>query len=460
MLLRSGPETLQEWLAQIERAGRWVHLENYIFWPGGVGDRFAEALCERARAGVAVRVLVDWFGSSTAPRSFWGELRAAGAEVRMVSPPTLGSPLKVAFRDHRKVLAVDGDYASTGGICIADAWVGRSPQTGLPYRDTALEVRGPAVAALESAFAEMWEEAGEPLPTEERPPSADVGAVGEVALRVVAQSPGTMRTLRLMEAMALLAEHRLWITDPYFLSTPRLDRSLIDAARQEVDVRILLPAATNHPSIDLLVRARYRRLLQAGVLIHEYDGPMMHAKTSVADGHYSRVGSTNLNVASLFGCWELDLLVEDTGFGAQMEQMFEQDLTNAREVRRVSAGTRPSAGARGARYREPRVVADPAWCEPSESVHMQPYIGDEMLAADETLPGGGFWMRLRNLILRAVTRAVVLGASLLGLRFLRLLGQPLTSVGVAASVSGLLRLVRRSVGRIAKEAHARYLGGR
>jgi len=168
-LLKNGPRTYDDWLAAIARARRWVHLDNYIFQDDSTGQRFAMALAEKASEGVKVRVLYDWFGSSDVPRSFWRGLREAGVEVRAVNPPTLGAPLGVIRRDHRKLLAVDGEYASTGGVCISDGWLVRSPETGLPYRDTAVSVLGPAVADVERAFAGVWAETGPPLAVEEVP---------------------------------------------------------------------------------------------------------------------------------------------------------------------------------------------------------------------------------------------------------------------------------------------------
>jgi cardiolipin synthase len=170
-LLKNGTDTYDDWLAEITRAERWVHLENYIFRADKVGNRFAEALCEKAAEGVRVRVLYDWFGCLDTPRAFWRRLRSAGVEVRAANPPTLGTPLGVVRRDHRKLLAVDGTYASTGGVCISEGWLVRSPETGLAYRDTAASVRGPAVADLERAFAGAWDKMGQPLPEEERPPA-------------------------------------------------------------------------------------------------------------------------------------------------------------------------------------------------------------------------------------------------------------------------------------------------
>src|SRR5215212_3411587 len=162
VLLKNGPDTYEDWLAAIGRARRWVHLDNYIFENDEIGHRFVDALSAKAADGVRVRVLHDWFGCMDVPRSFWGGLREAGVEVRAVNPPTLGAPLGVIRRDHRKLLAVDGEYASTGGVCISDGWLVRSPETGLPYRDTAVSFFGPAVADVELAFAGVWDRTGEP----------------------------------------------------------------------------------------------------------------------------------------------------------------------------------------------------------------------------------------------------------------------------------------------------------
>jgi len=124
-LLKNGPKTYDDWLLAISRAKRWIHLDYYIFQNDATGNRFAEALSTKAAEGVRVRVLHDWFGSMDVPREFWRELRHAGVEVRAVNPPTFGTPLGVVRRDHRKLIAVDGEYASTGGVCISDGWLVR-----------------------------------------------------------------------------------------------------------------------------------------------------------------------------------------------------------------------------------------------------------------------------------------------------------------------------------------------
>ncbi|MGH3087003.1 MAG: phospholipase D-like domain-containing protein [Rubrobacteraceae bacterium] len=359
-LLLNGPRTYEEWLKEISAAKKYVHLENYIFQNDGIGEKFAAALSEKASEGVPVRVLYDWFGCLDVPRSFWDGMRKAGVEARAVNPPTLGSPFGATRRDHRKLLVVDGEYGSTGGVCIDDGWLVTSPDSGLPYRDTAVGVRGSAVADLDRAFAEVWEQTGERL--EERPSAGDIPAVGDKNVRVVIQEPSRMRILRVLQFICAGAERRIWIADAYFLSMPVLTQTLMSAARDGVDVRVLVPATNDLPWIGVVSRTGYRQLLESGIRIFEYGGPMMHAKTTVVDGWWSRVGSTNLNVSSLTTNWEIDLVAEDEAFGAEMERTFEDDLANAREIRLERSHrhedrprVQPESRIRGADRRDRRV---------------------------------------------------------------------------------------------------------
>ena len=436
-LLQNGPDTYDDWIAAIGRAEKWVHLDNYIFQDDAVGRRFAEALEERAREGVPVRVLADWFGSWSTPRSFWRRMRDAGVEVRPVNPPSLGAPLQAIRRDHRKLVAVDGEYASTGGVCIDEGWLARDPETGLPYRDEAVSVRGPAVADLERAFAGVWDETGEPLPDEERPRAEGIRPEGDVAARVVVQEPSRMRILRVLELLTAGVQERLWITDAYFLSMPILTQSLMAAARDGVDVRVLVPATSDLPAVGILSRAGYRRFLEAGVRIFEYGGPMIHAKTLVADGWWSKVGSTNLNFSSLAANWEIDLVAEDTGFASTMERVFEEDLANAREIRLVKTD-------RGSEVRAARPIE-----RTDRRARRGPVGSGSGAAATVTRVGsaafqqGGAPLRTQEHAVAVAASGVLLGASLVGARYPRLVAWPLTAVGGAVGGLGLVRAARR-----------------
>jgi cardiolipin synthase A/B len=155
---------------------------------------------------------------------------------------------------------------------------------------------------------------------------------GGVAVSVIATQPNTMGLYRLDQLVAMQARRSLWLTDAYFAGTTAYVRTLIDAARDGVDVRLLVPGSSDLPVVKALSRAGYRPLLEAGIRIFEWDGPMLHAKTAVADGSWARIGSSNLNLASWIGNWELDIAIEDVAFAAQMEAMFRSDLENATEI--------------------------------------------------------------------------------------------------------------------------------
>jgi cardiolipin synthase A/B len=331
-LLVDGPAAFQAWLGAIADAERWIHLENYIIRDDRTGRRFRDALAERASAGVRVRVLYDWLGCWATPNRFWRPLEQAGAEVRAFAPPSFSDPLNGLRRDHRKVLCVDGDYASVAGMCIGDEWAG-DPASGVPpWRDMGVEVRGPAAALIDGAFARSWSAAGTMLPSEEIPDPGTVARRGDVAVRVVEGEPGKSRIYRLSQFVAVGVERSLWITDPYFVTPPAMTEALAAAARDGVDVRILVPAFNNWPIVGGFSRAGYRPLLEAGVRLFEWEGPMIHAKTAVADGVWSRVGSSNLNLASLLGNWELDLAILDRQLGGEMERIFLDDLHSSVEV--------------------------------------------------------------------------------------------------------------------------------
>ncbi|HUE95206.1 MAG TPA: phospholipase D-like domain-containing protein, partial [Longimicrobiaceae bacterium] len=331
-VLPDSPVAFSTWIESIERAKEWVHLENYIIRNDRIGRLFRELLADKAQEGVRVRLLYDWVGCWATPKSFWKPFRAAGVDVRAFSPPRVTEPLKILRRDHRKVVVVDGSYASVAGMCIGDEWAGESKGGAPAWRDTGVEIIGPAAAVVDRAFARTWRETGEMLPLEEIPDPQAVPRVGDVSIRVVEGEPGRSRIYRLSQFVAVGVEQRLWITDPYFVAPPAMTEALAAAARDGVDVRILVPAYNNWPLIGGFSRAGYRPLLEAGVRIFEWEGPMIHAKTAVADGVWSRVGSSNLNLASLMSNWELDITILDRGVGAQMEDLFMRDLSSSVEI--------------------------------------------------------------------------------------------------------------------------------
>lgn len=332
-ILKDARENYPAWLDAIAGAERWIHFESYIIHGDAIGRRFADALAERARDGVRVRVLYDWAGGLwTGSRPLWRLLRQAGAEVRVFNPPRLDRPLTWMARDHRKMLAVDGEVGFVAGLCVGQAWEG-DPEGGVePWRDTGVAIRGPAVADVEEAFAEVWAATGDPLPADERVTADSLAPAGDVALRVIDTMPATAGMMRLDQLVAALARRTLWISDAYFVGTPAYVQALRAAAEDGVDVRLLVPGGSDLMLLQPLTRAGLRPLLERGVRVFEWNGAMMHAKSAVADQRWSRVGSSNLNLQSWLGNWELDVAIEDDGVGREMAKMFEADLAHATEV--------------------------------------------------------------------------------------------------------------------------------
>lgn len=332
-LLRDAAQNYPAWLDAIDSARGSVLFENYIVHDDAIGRRFADALAAKACDGVRVRVLYDWLGCrGTASRAFWDRLRAAGAEVRAFNPPRFDSPLGWVSRNHRKSLCVDDRVAFVSGLCVGRMWVG-DPRRGIaPWRDTGVELRGPAVADVAQAFARAWADAGAAIPADELPGRAAIAPCGDVGLRVLATMPSAAGLYRLDQMIAALARTTLWLTDAYFAGTATYVQALRQAALDGVDVRLLVPGASDVPVLSPITRAGYRSLLEAGVRVFEWNGPMLHAKTAVADGRWGRVGSSNLNLASWLGNWELDVAVEDTGFASQMQQAYLADLEGATEI--------------------------------------------------------------------------------------------------------------------------------
>lgn len=335
-LLRDGAENYPAWLGAIAAARHSVDFENYIIRNDATGQRFAAALCERARAGVTVRVLYDWFGCLTTPRSYWRLLHDAGVEVRCFNRPRLDSPLEFLSRNHRKSLRAD-NVGFVAGLCVGDVWTGTAGQE--PWRDTGIRLRGPAVQDLAAAFGQSWAHAGAAAPR------VAVGAdhAGDIPVRVIGSRPNTMGLYRFDQLIAGIARRTLWLTDAYFVGTTGYVRTLCDAARDGVDVRLLVPGASDLPVAKALSRAGYRPLLEAGCRVFEWNGPMLHAKTAVADGRWVRIGSSNLNLASWISNWELDVTIEDERFAAQLVQMYEQDLQTATEIVLEPGGNRMQA---------------------------------------------------------------------------------------------------------------------
>ena len=260
-LLKDARENYPAWLEAIGAAKHYIHFENYIIYEDDTGREFADALIAKAREGVRVRLLYDWMGSfGKTSRRFWNRLRADGVEVRCYNPPRLDSPLGWLSRDHRKMVSVDGQVGFVTGLCVGWMWAGVLEKKIEPWRDTGVEVRGPSVADIEQAFAEVWAMIGEPIPKRELASRDALADEGDTALRVVASAPATAGMLRLDQLVAALARKRLWLTDAYYAGTTAYVQALRAAAKDGVDIRLLVPNGTDIPILRPLSRAGYRPL--------------------------------------------------------------------------------------------------------------------------------------------------------------------------------------------------------
>jgi cardiolipin synthase len=444
-LLRDAAENYPAWLLAIREARRAVHFENYILHDDDVGQRFAAAFLEKARDGVPVRVLYDWFGSlGKASAGFWRRLREGGVDVRCYNPPRLDQPLGWIGRDHRKCLVVDGQLAFVTGLCVGRMWEGAPERGRAAWRDTGVEVRGPAVAEVANAFADTWAATGPPLAPDEHA-ARGLPAEGDLDLRVVASTPGSAGLYRLDPLVASLARRTLWLTDAYFAGTSAYVQALRAAAQDGVDVRLLVPGAgSDVPMMQAVSRAGYRALLEAGVRVFEWNGPMLHAKTAVADATWARVGSTNLNLASWMGNRELDVVVESEVFGQLMEEMFQDDLGNATEiVLRRWARVRPAADVRMPRARGAGGSATRA---AAGAVRIGNALGS-VLAARRVHGPAERWLMAQGGLLLAVLAGV-------GFVWPRLLAWPFAAFSLWLGLALLVRAARRRAATPPPRPHA------
>jgi cardiolipin synthase A/B len=358
-----GPYTFDAWIEAIDGARDYIHFENYIIRDDRVGRVFRDALVSKALQGVEVRVLYDWIGCWATRRRYWKPYREAGVEVRAFNPPSLRDPFGMLQRDHRKMVCVDGTLAFIGGFCVGKEWAGDGEHP--PWRDTGVEIEGPAAAVCSRAFERIWGQVGEPVPVGIQSDPSRIQPAGETPVWIIEGEPWRSRVYRETQLVAASAQERIWITDPYFVAPFPVAEALTAAARDGVDVRVLLPAHNNWPWVGSLSRGGYRGLLEAGVRIFEWQGPMIHAKTMVADGVWSRIGSSNLNSASLLGNWEIDAGVLDEPLAVQMEGLFLADLTSAVEIvlpRSMAAVPGTPGGPEvpeGAGVSPPKTVLDP-----------------------------------------------------------------------------------------------------
>jgi cardiolipin synthase len=333
-LLENGDAIFPAMLDAISSARKTVNFEAYIFWSDEVGTRFRDALAERARHGVAVRVLLDAIGSprkrmKAADVDF---LRSAGCRVEFFHPTKPWMLWVVNHRNHRRVLVVDGSIGFTGGVGFADPWRGDADSKD-HWRDTQLRVEGPAVRGLQRAFQENWSEVtGEALVGEEFFPSLPQAGTSSVA--VVPSSPlAAMSGAGRVYAISLAAAAKeIWIANSYFLPDDAAIGLLVAAVKRGVDVRVIVPSDEHNdvPATKAAGRSSFGPLLQGGVKIFEYQPTMFHLKTMVVDGVFSTAGSANFDERSFYLNEEINLFVYDAAFAARMKESYLRDQSRCR----------------------------------------------------------------------------------------------------------------------------------
>lgn len=332
-----GSQAFAAMCAAIGEAREEVLLEAYILKDDAAGRALADALAGAARRGVAARVLADAFGSSATRGSFWRDLEKRGIDVRLYHPlfPYLWYQ---PYRDHRKILAVDRRVAFTGGMNIGEEY-GSSlghPKHGGFWRDTHARLEGPVAWEMAVVFREGWERAGGArfeIPPLALPPEGEPAPPG-ASLLVLDSAPGRghEETASVLAAAIAASRERFWLTNAYF--APRRDSLplLAAAAGRGVDVRLLLPGVSDVPLVRHAGHGSYRHLLKRGVRIFEYRASVLHAKTFVADGYLSMVGSTNMDFRSFHFNAECNVVALDAGVARTLEERFTADLADAAEI--------------------------------------------------------------------------------------------------------------------------------
>jgi cardiolipin synthase len=332
--LTDGPAFYPEELAAIRRARCAINLEFYEFLPGEIAGEILQALTERARAGVEVRIVIDALGSFSTPRSIFRDLEAAGGQMRWYHPLRWNTWQRANNRTHRKLLIVDGNTAFVGGAGVADQWL-HATSKGPRWRDTVFCVEGEAVAGLIGTFSENWLEASGEILSSSQQFGFHSLTEGAPAL-VVSSTPsgGGTHARILFQALINSARKSICITTPYFLPDHSARHALIAAARRrEVSVRILVAGPRiDHPMIRTMSRHSSRHLLEAGAKIFEYQPSMLHAKIMVIDDAWCIMGSTNFDHRSFALNDEVNVATLDRELAAALNRDFEHDLSRSREL--------------------------------------------------------------------------------------------------------------------------------
>ena len=331
--LLNGDQIFPPMLAAIQGAKKSITFETYIYWSGDIGKQFADALSERARAGVRVHVLLDWVGSANMDESYLTEMKEAGVQIEKFHKPHWYNLARLNNRTHRKLLVVDGQVGFTGGVGIAPHWMGNA-QDPDHWRDSHYLVRGPVVAQMQATFLDNWlKVTGKVLHGALYfPPIAPAGAQ---KAQMFSSSPSSgSESMQLMYHLAITAAERsIDLSVAYFVPDELTQKHLMDALARGVRVRFITPGEhTDTETVKAASRATWGPLLQAGALIYEYQPTMYHCKVMIVDQLLVSVGSTNFDNRSFRLNDEANLNVYDAAFARRQTEVFEDDLKRSRRV--------------------------------------------------------------------------------------------------------------------------------
>ena len=343
-LLQDGAAIYSAMFAAIRSARDHINLETYIIEDDEIGQQFATLLLEQQGRGVQVNMIYDSVGGIRTPKAYFERLTKGGIEVlefNPVNPLAAKTPWLINNRDHRKLLVVDGRTAFIGGINISSVHssgsaarrTGKAAASAAAWRDTHLQIEGPVVGELQKLFMETWEkQRGKPLAPKEYFPA--LKAQGNEVVRAIGSTPDDPYSLIYLTLISAIgnAETQVYLTSAYFVPDPQLLKSLIDAARRGVDVRLILPGHSDSAAVFHAGRSHYSSLLEGGVKIYERVGALLHSKTAVIDGVWSTVGSTNLDWRSFLDNDEINAVILGREFGQKMLDVFAGDLKASQAI--------------------------------------------------------------------------------------------------------------------------------
>jgi cardiolipin synthase len=321
-------------LERIAAAERSVHFETFLWKDGKLGQKLADALSERARAGCKVRVLLDAVGSKEAGQAAVDQMRAAGCKLKFFHKRTLYNIGVMNDRDHRKLVVIDGREAFVGGHCIVDDWLGDA-EDGLHFSDVSLHLHGPIVHSIQGAFSENWGGAtGEVFVGQEYFPALQ--PAGDTVMHAVFAKPeGSAPAVKILHHTAIcLARQKIWIQNPYFIPEPDAIEAFGQAVARGVDVRVLMPSTSgsDNPMVQHAGHRNFEKLLKCGVRLFEYPHTLLHQKIMTVDGTWSAIGSSNFDDRSFETNDEITMSVHDPALARQLDAIFEKYVARASEI--------------------------------------------------------------------------------------------------------------------------------